>query len=200
LRGQYWFYAIELGFLKLSSVKTLAAGDKIMKLTKKALLALCLMACIELAFAHTQSGSLGNSTSGKAATDVYIVNCYNDDSGAGEPGRLYLHVIDRLERDLKTRATWTVIPKISAQAIKGSSKTALSIDTVDGDGKYSPGISFAKGAGDYTVRVNKAAAVASCKATPKAKCKGIDTYTLEFHCESAGGSHAGTDWIMTQNQ
>lgn len=134
-----------------------------------------------LVSAHTQPGTLGKSTSGTAATDVWTVNCNDDGSGAGVPSRITVHVKDNASK---------LAPIISTQVIKGGLATIPSIDAIDGDAKYSPAVSLAKGAGDYTILVNKSASIV----------KGIENYSLEFHCESANGGHAGTDLSMSQNQ
>ena len=127
------------------------------------------------ASAHTQSGSLIASP----ATDVYAVTCSNDGSGA--PAKLWLHV-----KDLAP----VLAPLVSTQATKGTQSSTLSTDPVDGDANYSPGVYLtpAVGAGVYTLKVNKSAGA------------GTETYTAEFHCQTAAGVHTGTTWVMTQNQ
>ena len=139
------------------------------------------MSVAGLALAHSQSGSLGKKTTGAAATDAYVVTCSDDDGGAGAPSRLIVHVKDNAPK---------LASIISTQVIKGGLATVPSIDNVDGDIKYSPSVSLKGGAGDYTVIINKSAAAV----------KGADSYTLEFHCQSASGAHAGTEWIASQNQ
>lgn len=165
---------------------------------KKILLGCLLVSLSNVALAHSQLGSLGKARSGAAAADIYQVDCSDD--GSGKPGYLYFHVIDNLERDPKTKVTWTVIPKISIQAAKDGAKTAFSVDPIDGDKKYSKALALAKGAGSYLVTVRKAAALATCKATAKARCLGIDTYKVEFHCETADGFHTGTESTLRRNQ
>jgi hypothetical protein len=149
-------------------------------LCRKKLCALLLIVVPGLVSAHTQSGTLGKSTSGTAATDVYSANCFDDGGGAGVPTQIYVHV-----KDIGLK----LAPVVSTQVIKGGLATIPSIDAIDGDAKYSPGVSLAKGAGEYTILVNKSASAV----------KGVENYSLEFHCQSPSG-HAGTDLSMSQNQ
>jgi hypothetical protein len=125
------------------------------------------------ASAHTQSGSLIATP----ATDVYAVTCSDD--GSGPPASLYLHV-----KDLAP----VLAPLVSTQATKGTASSTLSTDPVDGDANYSPAVTVTGGAGVYLLKVNKSAVA------------GTETYTAEFHCQTAAGVHTGTTWAMTQNQ
>lgn len=144
-------------------------------------LATGLMLLAGLASAHSQSGSLGKISTGAAATDVYQVNCFDDGGGAGAPSKLLVHVKD----NLPNRS-----PVLSVQITKGGLASTPSVDNTDGDGAYSPFVSLSKGAGDYTVVINKSSSIV----------KGLENYSLEYHCESASGAHAGTDEIFSQNQ
>lgn len=132
-----------------------------------------------LASAHTQSGALGSAASAAAATDVYAVTCSNDGSGA--PAKLFLQV-----KDLAP----VLAPIVGIQATKGTVASTQSIDTKDGDAIYSTGVYLSAGAGVYSLKVNKFASTV----------KGSETYTAQFHCQTAGGAHTGTTWVMTQNQ
>ena len=126
-----------------------------------------------LASAHTQSGSLIATP----ATDVYAVTCSNN--GGGAPAKLWLHV-----KDLAPKRA----PLVSTQASKGGATSTQSTDPGDGDVNYSPARTLVKLGGVYMLRVNKTGA------------GGTETYTVEFHCQTAGGVHTGTTWRMTQNQ
>ena len=132
-----------------------------------------------LASAHTQSGALGSAASAAAATDVYAVTCSNDGSGA--PAKLFLQV-----KDLPL----VLAPVIGIQATKSTVASTQSVDTKDGDAVYSTGVYLSAGAGAYLLKVNKYASTV----------KGFETYTAQFHCQTAGGVHTGTTWVMTQNQ
>lgn len=148
---------------------------------KSIVLIMGLMTVADCVLAHSQTGSLGKKTTGAAATDVYLINCFDDESGAGIPNKIFVHVKDNAPK---------LASEISVQIIKSGLASVPSIDKVDADAGYSLAASLTKGAGDYTVLVNKSAATA----------KGLENYALEFHCQSASGVHAGTEWTMTQNQ
>jgi hypothetical protein len=150
-------------------------------LCRKKLWVLLLIVVPGIVSAHTQTGSLGKKTTGAAATDVYSASCFDDDGGAGVPSKIYVHIKDNAPK---------LTPAISVQVIKGGLATTPSIDAIDGDATYGPAVSLAKGPGDYTILVNKSASTV----------KGTDSYSLEFHCQSANGGHAGTDISMSQNQ
>ena len=153
-----------------------------MKNCKKIMSATLLVAAgyAGLATAHTQSGTLGSAASAAAATDVYAVTCSND--GSGPPAKLFLQV-----QDLPPKLP-TVL--VGIQATKGVVASTQSIDTVDGDGVYSKGVTLSGGAGVYSLKVNKFASTV----------KGAETYVAQFHCQTAAGVHTGTTWVMTQNQ
>ena len=152
-----------------------------MKHSKKLMTATLLIAAgyAGLVSAHTQSGAVGIATSGAARTDVYAVTCSNDGSGA--PAKLAAQV-----KDLAP----VKAPLVSTQISKGTASSALSTDRVDGDNIYSSLVSLTGGAGVYTLKVNKSASTVV----------GIETYVVQFHCQTAGGVHAGTTWRLTQNQ
>ena len=133
-----------------------------------------------LASAHSQSGALGSATSAAAAADIYAVTCSND--GSGPPAKLFLQV-----QDLPPKLP-TVL--VGIQATKGGVASTQSIDTKDGDGVYSTGVTLSGGAGVYTLIVNKFASTV----------KGSETYIAQFHCQTATGVHTGTTWVQTQNQ
>lgn len=140
-----------------------------------------LMSAATLVYAHGQEGSLGKATTTAAATDVYTVNCFDDGEGAGVPSKLFVHVKDRAPK---------LASLVSVQIVKSGLASALSVDAVDGDAGYSPAVMLAGGAGNYTVLVNRQLSAA----------KGIEYYSLEYHCENAKGIHAGTEISMSQNQ
>jgi len=134
-----------------------------------------------LAYAHSQTGTLGLPTSGGVArTDVYVVHCIAPAS------KLWLRV-----KDLAP----VKAPLVITQTTKDTVSSVLSTDTVDGDALYSPSVTLSGGAGDYTLNVNKSAYTGTLAAH-----KGPETYVAEFHCQNAAGNHTDTTWDMTQNQ
>ena len=143
-----------------------------MKNSKKILLASLLIAAeySTLASAHTQSGALGISTSGAAATDVYVVTC-----GLGS-ARLFLRVIDLAP---------VLSPSISIQAAKANRASALAVDVVDGDANYSTAVVLARGAGTYQMTVNK----------PASTSKGQELYKAEFHARIAQAIIPKRTWV-----
>lgn len=174
-----------------------------MKNISKMLLAASLMTVTGFAFAHSQAGSLVATQAAQAAvpkkgttpakpavpakalaaTDLYKVTCYDAGDGTGAPAKLYVHV--------KTSAV-AAAAKITIQALKGGASIS-STDAVNTDAVFSTGVYLIKGAGDYVMSVSRPAAA-------KWPGTGISNYVAEFHCQSASGAHAGTDWTMTQNQ
>jgi hypothetical protein len=153
------------------------------KLAKKMLLAVSLMAVSGLVLAHTASGTLGKTTTSTAATDVYSVNCYDDDEGAGVPTKLFLHV-----KSSPAVKTQTNLPKVSIMGSKGGSSVTSTVAA--NNNVYSAVKTLAKGDGYYGIYVTK----------PAGTVKGVVSYTAEFHCQAANGAHAGTDFYQTQNQ
>lgn len=151
------------------------------KLMKRSISFAVLMSTATLVWAHGQNGSLGKATTAAAATDVYAVNCFDDGEGAGVPSKLFIRVQDRAPK---------LASLVSVQIVKSGLASVPSIDAVDGDAAYSPSIMLTGGAGIYTVIVNRQLSAA----------KGIEYYSLEYHCETAKGTHAGTEISMSQNQ
>ncbi|MEQ1484446.1 hypothetical protein [Methyloglobulus sp.] len=160
-----------------------------MKLQKTIMTASILIATgyVGVASAHSQAGAVGLAGSGLAKTDVYVVSCFDGGDFPGVvPTRLHIEVLDKAPVKL---------PLVSIQATKGTASSTLSTDAVDGNTAYSPVATLAGGAGDYTLKVNKSAYTGTV-----ATHKGPETYVARFHCEDNAGNHAGTEWIMTQNQ
>ena len=151
-----------------------------MKNSKKIMTATLLIAAgyAGLVSAHTQSGAVGIANSGVARTDVYAVTCSNDGSGA--PAKLTVRI-----KDLAP----VKAPLVSTQLSKSGASSPLSTDARDGDTLFSPFVTLARGAGVYTLRVNKSASTVV----------GIETYIADFHCQTAGGVHTGTSWRLIQN-
>ena len=134
-----------------------------------------------VANAHDQTGSLGSSKSGAAATDVYEVKCFDD--GSGEPAKLFVQV---------TAGKPLLGPLVTIQLSKDSKASPFSTDAKGGDKYPSPGVSFKPlyGAGVYLLTVNKALST----------LRKVVPYGLQFHCQTASNGHTGTEWILTQNQ
>ncbi len=141
--------------------------------------------------AHTVSGTLGTSTSAAAKTDVYTIVCFDD--GAGAPAKIFVHVKDVganiASAQVNTQATYL-------NPVTGAvTASVASLDAIEGDAAYSPGVAVTGGAGPYTLIVNKTLATVV----------GAETYTLEYHCQTSTGVHTGTpttspDFKSTQNQ
>ena len=151
--------------------------------------------------AHNQTGSVGTTASGAAATDVYQVTCSNDGSGA--PAQLFAQVAD-LAPVLATLVSVQIVHPLDGLS------TVLSEDPVDGDAVvisttgasttgFSPGVTLKGGAAAnaqiYLINVNK-----QYTASTVAAQKGPELYNLQLHCQTATGVHTGTNWIQTQNQ
>ncbi|MEQ1545634.1 hypothetical protein [Methyloglobulus sp.] len=148
-------------------------------------------------------GTLGSASSDAARTDVYKVACAD--------GSASLSVSVKDLAPVKA-------PLISIQASKGDYSSALSTDTVDGDSNYSRLVSLAKGAGAYTVKVNKSALKSACGRDEdededegdddshhsKAKCAtpvvGSEAYTAQFSCQNRAGVKTGIRYKIRQNQ
>lgn len=123
----------------------------------------------------TLSGTVGLATSGAAKTDVYTVTCATGTSD------LAVSVID---------LPAVKAPLVSIQVTKGVPSTGLSTDAKDGDANYSPLVKLAKGAGVYTMKVNKSAS----------SVIGAEAYKAQFSCRNAKGVMTGTKWLIKQNQ
>lgn len=140
--------------------------------------------------AHDISGSLGNSTSGAVATDIWSVECYND--GSGVPTKLFAQVKD---------AQPILKPTISIQitkTVKGKTqKTSINTDTKDGDTKYSTGVSLKPtsalggGIGAYNFVITKS------QTSPIVT--GTEVYAVKFHCQTKTNSHTGTEYSQIEN-
>ena len=145
----------------------------------------------DLALAHNQSGTLGSVASGAVATDIYTVDCSDDGSGA--PAKLFAQVKD---------AAPVLSPTVSIQVTKSAGvkteSTAINTDAIDGDALYSTGVTLTPtvavggGLGSYQLIVTKS------QSSPIVK--GIEIYDAQFHCQTASGTHTGTNWVMKQNQ
>jgi hypothetical protein len=137
---------------------------------------------------------LGSEYSDAARTDVYKVACAD--------GSASLSVSVKDLAPVKA-------PLISIQASKGDYSSALSTDTVDGDSNYSPLASLAKGAGSYTVKVNKSALKSACSSDEDeddgdSNCTtsvvGSEAYTAQFSCQNSAGVKTGIRYRIRQNQ
>ena len=144
-------------------------------LARLVLCALLLAPLARSAFAHTQSGALGDPA---GATDYYEVTCLDDGSGA--PASLAIEVRD---------SSPVAAPLVSVQVRRGL-LLANTTDASDGDTGFSPLVSVNGGGGVYQVLVDKTAA-------------GAENYTLDFHCTTGPdgtGDHTGTDIVVRQSQ
>ena len=130
-----------------------------------------------IASAHNLGGSF---TTGRArAVDFYQVTCFDD--GSGLPDHLIFGV-----KDLTANTA-----KVSVLVQKGtrscSPKCAKSIrDTNDTDAEHSGLVRVKRGGGVYNIFVSHTAA-------------GMDSYDVQYHCETSTGVHTGTS-ISAQQQ
>ncbi len=134
--------------------------------------ALTILGYVGGASAHDISGALGKSPT---ATDYYQLSCYDD--GNGPADHLSIQVIDMAP---------VAKPLISVQVTKGI-LAGNTTDAVDGNATYSPALKMKGGDGDYAVTVDKTAA-------------GLETYSLQYHCETSTGDHTGTGYAILANQ
>ena len=107
------------------------------------------------------------------AVDFYQVTCFND--GSGLPDHLIFGV-----KDLTANTA-----KVSVLVQKGtncsSPRCAKSItDNDDTDDQYSPSVRVKQGGGVYNLFVSHTAA-------------GMDSYDVQYHCETSTGVHTGTN-------
>jgi hypothetical protein len=120
---------------------------------------------------YSKSGSVGSTKSGRARTDVYQVTC------AAGATALTASVIDLAP---------VKAPTISIQLAKGTATSPLSKDPVDGNTAYSAPTTLAKGAGIYSMKINKSASTV----------KGAESYTAKYSCVGSTSSKI----VLKQNQ
>lgn len=84
---------------------------------------------------------------------------------------------------------------VSTQVTKGTAKSALSVDTKDGDTVYSAFTKLAGGVGPYNVNVYKSAYTGTV-----ATEKGAETYAGKLSCLTSAGVPVGLSWRIIQNQ
>jgi hypothetical protein len=116
-----------------------------------------------LAFAHTQTGSLGDDV---GATDIYQVTCATGDTANA---RLEITVLNV-----------TASSPLLSVLIEKDALSSSATDDVSGDSNYSSLASVTAGDGPYTVTLTKAGA-------------GALNYSMEFHCKTGAGLHTGDD-------
>jgi len=156
---------------------------KTMKL-KKLFLSLIIIGYVCLASAHEQAGTLGRKNSTAAGTDIFQIDCYDDDNG--DPHHLIANVSD-------LRPVNPALIGIQITSLTTGQESKLSIDPKDNDGKASADVKVVSDRGPYQVKIQRIR-------TPKDK-KGVEVYFMVFHCETATGAHTGTsDPVMKQNQ
>lgn len=144
-----------------------------------ALLSLAALGQADSVLAHDQSGSLGTAAS---AVDYYEVQCYND--GSGDTAHLYTQVINY--------TTGANVPKVSVQVlwtgapVVKNNIASNTTDPINGDTVDSPIIRQSGANGWYYMSVNKTGA-------------GSLVYDVTYHCQTADGSHTGTNIVMIAN-
>jgi len=127
----------------------------------------CLMTIVhaDLAAAHTQSQFLGAAA---GATDFYQVIC--GDGGAGPTSRLLTRV---------KAGGGSSSPRVSVQVVKGGA-AIHSTDPVSGDTGWGPELPLSGGPGIYKVTIDKDGS-------------GVQSYTLDYHCQTPDGTHTNGD-------
>lgn len=128
-------------------------------------------------WAHVQQGELNSGTA--AAVDFYQIVCSDDGSGA--PYQLQARIMDT------TANTSRVGLLVQKGTVCTRSCARNTTDRNDANTSYSPGITVIQGAGVYNAFVSHNAT-------------GVDGYTLEFHCQTVDGLHAGTTISGRQQQ
>jgi ethanolamine utilization microcompartment shell protein EutL len=150
------------------------------------------------AYAHSLNASVGNSKSNTTATDVFIITCGSDDSGAS----------DHLDVQIKTISPKNTpsIPnyaKLNVQIIKDGILSSVETDPINGDKLYSPFASLVSGPVEYTVIVTKPLAIATTcdnSSVFAAAPNKAYPYTLQYHCKASNGNHTPTSVQPTVNQ
>ena len=147
-----------------------------MKNFKIILVALFIVAigCPMIGWAHDKRGTLGADAS---ATDFYKITCSDD--GRGPAGKLSL--------DAENVSAPNSAP-LNVQIFKDDHNLYMSTtDNVGEDNQTSPSLTAIGGSGNYSVLVDKSGV-------------GKVKYSLDFHCETLGGVHTGTDIRIEQDQ
>ena len=155
-----------------------------MKCSKKIKFATLIVAAVYagLVSAHTQPGAIPIKKTKAAGTDMFEVTCSNNPTD-GVTDHLELSVTDKQPANPARISIQALLPATGAA-------TAISADAKDNDGKPSPSVSLAGGAGPYVMSVTKT----------RSRIVGRENYVITFHCVSASGDHTGTDYRMIQNQ
>ncbi len=146
---------------------------------KKAGLASLLLLTVGYAqglLAHSAGGAIDATGSNASSTDLATVTCYDD--GDGPTAYLFIQI-----QDFSAPVPGLLL---SMQAYKGS-QMINDTDSVSGDANASPGAKLYAGDGTYYISVSKTAA-------------GVRTFSVNYHCMTAQGTHTGTDINLLQAQ
>ncbi len=129
--------------------------------------------------AHDLNQSLIGGFFGASATDLSMIQCFSDPGLGGGAAAAKLSLRVRKSQGSSSFLNVTVM------------KDGVAKSTVIGQtpNVWSPWIQVApqQGNGNYMMTVSQTHAVNSF-------------YTIEYHCESAGGAHTGTSLVTLQNQ
>ena len=144
---------------------------------------------VGMAFAHTQAGSLGTTTSATTKTDTYTVSC------SGGSHHLRIQVKDnKTTPELGTKLTISATKAVGSGAACATPNgpTVSTTDANDADTAYSAWAQCDGGDGDYVMKVVKPAWTAN----------GRETYVSQFHCEmnDVAHTHTVTEVVQTGNQ
>jgi hypothetical protein len=122
-----------------------------------------------IASAHTITGALGAGTSNEPAVDIYRANCFNDGTGNGARMRVsYTGSGTNIHRVSIVRQNPTTVGMTSVTSETNAAQTSNNI-TRNGTN------------GDFYLMVSRTT-----------NSTTASTYTLNYHCETAGGVHTGT--------
>lgn len=123
--------------------------------------------------AHQLNGLIAN---GATANARYSLVCYDDGNGA--PDRLFFNIEGKTSSAPYT-VSLTVRKTVDGQELRAGPL----VDKENGDGKSSPSGWLSGGPGTYYLDIDKVGS----------KTTGGMTFSVEFHCETAGGVHTGTE-------
>ncbi|GAB4270721.1 MAG: hypothetical protein Kow0065_20520 [Methylomicrobium sp.] len=137
-------------------------------------LSLLLAAYTHTAHSHSAGAVLDPAGNNPSFTALAEITCFND--GNGDPDHLFADV-----QDLSSPFPDLLV---NVQLYKGNQAINIT-DPYSGDGAPSPAIKLQGGAGVYRILVNKTGL-------------GPRAFEVTWHCETADGTHTGTDIVVRQ--
>lgn len=151
-----------------------------------AAMVLALVGYVSAASAHTAGAVLDPVGNNASATDMAVVYCYDDGSGA--PYSLVTQISDETRSNPEVFVNTQIFVK-SIDPFTGLDNSQLinATDPVPGDGLYGPEISVVGYDKPYYISVSKTAA-------------GANQFSIVYHCMTANHIHTGTDINVLQVQ